>query len=686
MTDQPAPGTSGRNRLGDETSPYLRQHLDNPVHWWAWGDDAFAAATAENKPILLSVGYAACHWCHVMAHESFENPDIAALMNEMFINIKVDREERPDVDAIYQKALAATGEQGGWPLTMFITPEGKPFFGGTYFPPEQRYGRPGFPQVLERIAEVYANDRDTVEAQAGKLTDHLSKAPQGELRQPLSLESLDEAASHLADHFDPVNGGLSGAPKFPMAEVFEFVWRAYCRSGEPKYKDAVALTLNRICQGGIYDHLGGGFARYSTDELWLAPHFEKMLYDNAQLIEVLALVWQETQSPLYKTRAEETVAWLTREMMGENGAFAATLDADSEGEEGKFYVWSDAEVDAVLGDEAALFKEIYDVKAGGNWEGKTILNRINTGDRKLSGGDEQSLATARQKLFDARAPRIRPGRDDKVLADWNGLMIRALARAGLAFNHAHWIDLARSAYNAILTTMTWTDAGRRTRLAHSLCGGRLQEVDMLDDYANMISAALALFTATGEDAFLDQAKTWSDLVHDLYWNESQHGYFFTANDAENLIVRTSSVTDSATPSGNGTMLDNLARLFHLTGDDRFRVRAEALTDAFDVDAMRSFPHTCAFLNGFEVFLHALQVIIVGDRSDEDVQSLLRAALGESHPTLILATVDATDALPASHAAFGKAPVDGKAAAYVCKGPVCQAPVTTADALREALAA
>ena len=379
MADDPDKTTVSsisRNRLGEETSPYLRQHEDNPVHWWAWGDDAFAAAKNEDKPILLSVGYAACHWCHVMAHESFEASPIAGVMNRLFINIKVDREERPDVDAIYQKALATTGEQGGWPLTMFITPDGKPFFGGTYFPPEPRYGRPGFTEVLERVAIVYQNDRKTIEEQAGKITDHLNRREGGELNEPLSLASLDDAAARIIDHFDFVDGGLNGQPKFPMTDVFEFMWRAFCRSSEPKYKTAATLALDRICQGGIYDHLGGGFSRYSTDSTWLAPHFEKMLYDNAQLIDIMSLVWLETKSDLYKTRIEETIGWLTREMVGENGAFAATLDADSEGEEGKFYVWTETEIDAVLDGEAlSLFKDIYDVSEHGNWESKTILNR-----------------------------------------------------------------------------------------------------------------------------------------------------------------------------------------------------------------------------------------------------------------------------------------------------------------------
>lgn len=678
---------TGKNRLGDETSPYLLQHKENPVHWWAWGDDAFAAARDQDKPILLSVGYAACHWCHVMAHESFESSSVADIMNRLFINIKVDREERPDVDAIYQKALATTGEQGGWPLTMFVTPDGKPFFGGTYFPPEDRYGRPGFPDVLERVATVYRDDRKTVEEQAGKITNHLGQSQDGELQEPLTLSSLDGAAAHIVDHFDFVDGGLSGQPKFPMTDVVEFMWRAFCRSGEPKYGTAATLTLDRICNGGIYDHLGGGFSRYSTDSRWLAPHFEKMLYDNAQLIDVMSLVWLETKSDLYETRIEETIAWLTREMIGENGAFTATLDADSEGEEGKFYVWSNAEIEAVLdADSLDLFKEVYDVSAQGNWEGKTILNRIDSGARTLSSKEHDMLSQAREKLFNVRAPRIRPDRDDKVLADWNGLMIQALARAGTIFEKSEWVSLGQKTFDAIVSTMTWQDTEGRDRIAHSLCGGRLQPVDMLDDYANLIAGALALHSATGETAFLTQAVAWADLVHTLFWNESSHGYFFTASDAENLIVRTTQVTDTATPSGNGVMLQNLARLFYLLGDDRFRIRADALIEAFDVDAMRHFPHTCAFLNGFELFTDSLQIVVVGDRDDPDVKALLKAALASCQPNLILSTVEEKDDLPAGHAAHGKTTVDGKAAAYICRGPVCQAPILAAEDLLSAIAA
>src|SRR5437763_11353817 len=369
-----------RNRLGQETSPYLLQHKDNPVHWQPWGPEALQAAEADDKPILLSIGYAACHWCHVMAHESFENPEIAAVMNRDFINIKVDREERPDLDAIYQHALALMGEQGGWPLTMFLTPEGEPFGGGTYFPPEPRWGRPGFPQVLQSLAAAYRDKNDAISTNVAALREALQRLGRPEPGEGVAVTPalLDRVAERLLREVDPIHGGIGTAPKFPQCGIFELLWRAWKRTGTTAYRDAVLRTLTTICQGGIYDHLGGGFARYATDARWLVPHFEKMLYDNAELIDLLTLVWQETRDPLYAHRVAETMGWLQREMTGPEGGFYSSLDADSGHEEGKFYVWSEAEIDAVLGDRAALFKQFYDVTSPGNWEGHTILNRLHS--------------------------------------------------------------------------------------------------------------------------------------------------------------------------------------------------------------------------------------------------------------------------------------------------------------------
>ncbi|HAT36751.1 MAG TPA: thioredoxin domain-containing protein, partial [Rhodospirillaceae bacterium] len=462
------------NLLDHETSPYLLQHKDNPVHWRPWTEETLALAKAEEKPILLSVGYAACHWCHVMAHESFENPDIADLMNEHFVNIKVDREERPDVDAIYQSALAMLGEHGGWPLTMFLTPDGEPFWGGTYFPPTQRFGRPGFPDVLKGVAEAFQSAPEKVAKNVAALRDGLTKLSISNSGEVIDFQTLDQIAQKLAQNVDQFHGGIGGAPKFPQPQIFEQLWRAWLRTGQEPFKKAVIISLDNMCQGGIYDHLGGGFARYSVDERWLAPHFEKMLYDNAQLIGLLTLVWQETRNPLYKQRVEECVNWLEREMRVDGGGFASSLDADSEGEEGKFYVWQEAEIDALLGEDAADFKRVYDVSELGNWENKNILNRLSQMDL-LDEKTEERLANQREVLLTGRAERIRPGWDDKVLADWNGLMIDGLVFAGEVFARDDWIARAAEAFAFIQSDLSDGD-----RLWHGWREGRAQHPATLD--------------------------------------------------------------------------------------------------------------------------------------------------------------------------------------------------------------
>jgi len=670
------------NRLAGETSPYLLQHAANPVHWQPWDDAALAQARDENKPILLSIGYAACHWCHVMAHESFEDPDTAALMNKWFVNIKVDREERPDLDAIYQKALALMGEHGGWPLTMFITPDGEPFWGGTYFPKEAQFGRPAFHTVLRELAKAWTDSPEKVTKNADLLREALQRPPDSGVQGlKLSADILDRAAVQLLGHMDMTDGGLQGAPKFPMPFLLEFLWRAWRRTRDTRLREAVILTLDKMCQGGIYDHLGGGFARYSTDAQWLAPHFEKMLYDNALMIELLTLVWQETRSPLYATRVAETVDWLARDMRAEGGAFAATLDADSEGEEGRFYVWTEAEIDRLLGADAALFKQAYDVRRGGNWEGKTILNR--NGPQPGGGAAvEDVLARCRRTLFEARERRVRPGRDDKVLADWNGMMIAALARAALTFDRPGWLELARAAFDGVVARMA-RDGGR---LGHSLRQGRLQQADMLDDYANMARAALMLFEATGEAAYLARARDWAGTADGHFWDSAGGGWFFTPDDAEHLITRTKSIHDAAAPSGNGLMVEVLARLFWITGEDGYRDTARAAVNALSGDAVRQFPGAVTLFNAFELLDGAVQVVIAGAPGDPAVAALRHAAATAGEPNLVL-TQGAPDApLPPGHPAAGKGPVEGKAAAYICRGPTCGLPVTAPEALRVALSA
>jgi uncharacterized protein YyaL (SSP411 family) len=669
-----------RNRLGEETSPYLLQHKDNPVHWQPWSPETLAAAKAENKPILLSIGYAACHWCHVMAHESFEDPQIAARMNELFVNIKVDREERPDLDSIYQHALALMGEQGGWPLTMFLTPDGEPFWGGTYFPPEQRWGRPGFPQVLEAMSNAYARDRDNVAKNVVALREALQRLGCPERGGAIGRELLDRVAERLLRETDQLHGGIGTAPKFPQTGVLELLWRAWKRTGQPPYRDAIVKALDAMCQGGIYDHLGGGFARYSTDARWLVPHFEKMLYDNAELVDLLTLVWQETKSPLYRERVDETLGWVGREMVTPEGGFASSLDADSEHEEGKFYVWSEAEIDQVLGERASLFKRFYDVTPEGNWEEKNILNRSKSPER-ADEQTERALAACRALLLRAREHRVRPGWDDKVLADWNGLMIAAMANAGVVFERPEWIDTARRAFDFIHGEMTGADG----RLLHGWRAGRARHPANVDDYANLCRAALALHEATGDERFLSQTRDWIAVLDRHYWDEAGGGYFFAAKDTEGLIARAKTAADSAVPAGNGTLVGVLTRLAILTGDEAYRRRAEAVVETFSGEAARNFFPLATLLNNVELLDKPLQIVVVGEKGDPPFQSLLRAVYSVSLPNRVVLALPPDGSLPAGHPATVKGLVDAKPTAYVCEGPVCSLPITDTESLLESLA-
>src|SRR5512134_3064619 len=491
------------NRLARETSPYLLQHRDNPVHWWAWGPEALAEAARANKPILLSVGYAACHWCHVMAHESFEDEATAAVMNELFVNIKVDREERPDVDAIYMGALHRLGEHGGWPMTMFLDAQGRPFWGGTYFPKEARWGKPAFVDVLRQVASIYREQSETVAHNAELITAMLAQTGGPGEGPAITDALLSELTQRLLGAVDRINGGLAGAPKFPQWSFLWLLWRGGIRYDNAAAREAVAQTLTHICQGGIYDHLGGGFARYTVDERWLVPHFEKMLYDNALLVDLMTEVYRETGDPLLKTRIAETVDWFAREMIAEGGGFAASLDADSEGEEGRFYVWSAAEIEAVLGPEDAReFGRVYGVTPGGNWEGHTILNRL--GSLELGSPEQEArLAEMRARLLVRRAGRVRPGWDDKVLADWNGLMIAALVNAARTFEQPSWLGLTKRAFAFVSDEMT--EGGR---LRHSYRQGRRHAPATASDYANMIWAALRLYQATLEPRYREAARAW----------------------------------------------------------------------------------------------------------------------------------------------------------------------------------
>ncbi len=674
------------NQLANETSPYLLQHADNPVEWYPWGKEALDRAQELDRPILLSIGYAACHWCHVMAHESFEDPDTAAVMNELFINIKVDREERPDIDTIYMTSLALFGEQGGWPLTMFCTPEGKPFWGGTYFPPTSRYGRPGFPELLRHVARIYSEERDKVTTNSQAVVAALEDMSQPQAAGMIAPDAVNRSAESIVKEIDPRHGGIGTAPKFPQAPILNLLWRGYKRTGDQTLRDGVLLTLDKMAQGGIYDHLGGGFARYSTDAVWLAPHFEKMLYDNAQLIELYADAWQETRNPLYAQRIGETADWVLREMINETppgGGFSATIDADSEGEEGKFYVWSDTEMRALLGDDADLFASAYDVRPGGNWEGKTILNR--TRDPELKDADiEDRLARCRQILFDARARRIPPALDDKVLADWNGLMIAALARAATIFDRPEWLAAARSAFQFVSKNMIQTE-GSTERLLHAWREGAARHKATIDDYANMCRGGLLLFEATQEREYITKIQSWVETANRHYWDENAGGYYLTADDADDIITRTRNALDNATPAGNAVMAEVLARLYHLTGQDEYRSRCENLVAAFSGEAAKNPYHYATLFNAAQFLAEATQMIMIGDLADGGTCELLAARNGVSLPASVLSVIASSDDLSADHPAAGKSQIDGRATVYICRGLVCSAPLTDPKELQDALA-
>ena len=666
------------NLLHAETSPYLLQHKDNPVHWQPWGDEALTQAREENKPILLSVGYAACHWCHVMAHECFENDSIAKLMNDHFINIKVDREERPDIDSIYQTALAMMGEQGGWPLTIFLTPEGYPFWGGTYFPPEAKWGRAGFPDILQAISKTHQEEPDKILSNVEALKAGLTQLSDHQPGTDIQFEDLDRVTYGILPHLDPVNGGLQGAPKFPQPSLLRHLWYEWKRTGDAKIQEPLLLTLRRISQGGIYDHLAGGFARYAVDEAWLVPHFEKMLYDNAQLIELLALAWQQERDPLFAIRVSETVEFLIRDMQEEEGGFASSFDADSEGEEGLFYVWDESEIDELLGDESSFFKSKYGVTAGGNFEGRTILNRLAAENMQLNQAEEIRLAPMRAKLLMTREKRIWPGKDDKVLTDWNGMTIRALALAARIFNRPDWLEAAQKAYQLILTNMT-----KDGRLLHSWREGQARHRAILDDYVQMMGAALALNQSSPDPLYIQQVESWFQILEDHY-HEGTGGYFLTADEASDLITRTRSAQDQATPSGNGQMVEILTQLYCLTGKTLYRERAEDQIRAFSAGLDQRSIGLTSLLTGAAFSLKPLQIVIAGEKGDEGAKRLLDCLSGISLPIHSLDLVTADSPLPQDHPAHGKGPVDGQAAAYICVGPVCSLPLTDEEALEKHL--
>ena len=667
------------NRLSLETSPYLLQHKDNPVHWMGWGEQALQEARERNQPILLSVGYAACHWCHVMAHESFEDPVTADLMNQNFINIKVDREERPDIDRIYMAALHSLGEQGGWPLTMFLTPDALPFWGGTYFPPETRFGRPSFRHVLTEISRIWTHERDKIAQNAEAISTALQQPRYVASPDQLSSNDIYQAADVIINATDTRYGGLKGAPKFPQGPIFSFLWEVYLRTQNEKARDAVLITLTQISNGGIYDHLAGGIARYSTDHQWLAPHFEKMLYDNAQYVSLLTRAWLKTENPLYFSRIEQTVEFVLREMTGSTGCFTSSYDADSEGEEGKYYVWSQAEIQQLLTpQEFDIFQTAYDVTTAGNWEGHTILNR--THDQTPSTPEnEKILANARAKLWKVRNKRISPQHDDKILADWNGLFITALAEASLIFDHKTWASAAIKAFSDCLN-LFWKD----DRLLHSHRAGSTRHEGTADDYANFITAALALHALTGDPRYITRSQDLAAVFKDNHWDEIHNGFYHASQKYTKLPIKSRTIEDDATPNANSVMVKNYNDLYHLTGDNNFHTKAVKIAATF-TSAAKSNPFAVPGLLKNTILLQDTIQLVLSNDSNPTKNEMLLLALKHTGLDATIHITGTKSNLPDNHPAHGKTVGSDKPTLYICRGMTCANPaintVETLSALR-----
>jgi uncharacterized protein len=661
------------NHLATETSPYLLQHAHNPVDWWPWGDEALARARAENKPILLSIGYAACHWCHVMERESFEDDATAALMNEHFVCIKVDREERPDLDAIYMQATQAMTGHGGWPMTVFLTPRGEPFFAGTYYPPEDRHGMPGFRRVLQGVADAWANKQDSVTRTTASMRDlYAASTERTRASGALDEQLLSRALSSLVQHYEPRFGGFGGAPKFPPTMTLDFLLRQWARTGEDQALEMVTHSFRRMARGGIYDQVGGGFARYSVDAYWLVPHFEKMLYDNALLVRLGANLWQATRDPEFRRVTEETIGWLAREMTSHEGGFYSSLDADSEGHEGRYYVWDSGELESLLGEDASIVKAYWGVTSEGNFEGRNILFVPHDADAvaRAQGVTEPELRTAVDRavriLYDAREKRVRPGRDEKILAGWNGLMLRGLAEAARAFGDR---ELRRMAVRN--GEFLFRELVRGDRVLRTYKDGMAKIPGFLEDYAAVALGAHALYQLTFDRKWLERAHRLADAIMSRFWDDDAQAFFDTASDAESLVTRPRDVTDNAVPSGSSLAVELLLLLGDLYANGDYTARGSYVLETL-AEPMARYPTAFGHaLGAADIAVRgAVEVAIAGDPGDAAFGSLAREVANRYVPSLVLAggEGEAADGITLLEGRGGVEPV-----AYVCRAYACDVP-------------
>jgi uncharacterized protein YyaL (SSP411 family) len=660
------------NRLANETSPYLLQHADNPVDWYPWGEEALQKAKQEDKPIFLSIGYSACHWCHVMAHESFEDERVAAILNEHFVSIKVDREERPDLDRIYMSAVQAMTSNGGWPMSVFLAPDGQPFYGGTYFPPTRRYGMPAFTDVLLTMADAWQNRRQELIESGKELVAALER--QSAVRKDVEREPLRTAFENLWQQFDRVYGGWGDAPKFPQPMALEFLLRYYCTTGDKSALQMITRTPEAMARGGMYDQLGGGFHRYSVDDHWPVPHFEKMLYDNAQLARVYLHAWQVTGEPFYRTIAEETLDYVAREMTDANGGFYSTQDADSEGEEGKFFLWTAAEIRQALGDEAEALMAAYGVTETGNFEGRNILAFVGDLDQR------PALTEARHKLFAAREQRAHPGRDEKVLTAWNGLMLAAFAEAARTLGREDYQQVAERNAEFLLRELRREDG----RLLHSWKDGQARFNGYLEDYGYLIEGLLELYQTTFKPRWYLAARELADVMIE-HFSAPGGGFFDTSDDHETLITRPRELQDNATPSGNAMAAVVLLRLSGLSGESRYAELARR-------SLSRVQPLLARYSLGFGQWLialdyalaHTCEIAIVGDPGAADTRALLDVCRTGYRPHQVLALGAPDNEVSAISLLQGRNQIEGRATAYVCSDVTCRSPVTDPAALQALL--
>jgi uncharacterized protein len=683
------------NLMGGQSSPYLQLHADDLVHWRPWGKAALAEAAKSDKPIFLSIGYLSCHWCHVMRRESFKDVATASLINTHFVPILIDREEMPSLDSSFQSAAVLLGLSSGWPLSLFLTADGKPFWGGTYFPKDEVAGIPPFTYILQQISAVYRDQPGAVRQNADGVTAALNRIARVRPGS-LSMDDINAAARIFAGQVNPFYGGFGDAPLFPMTVAQDLLWRAYIRTGGETFKEAVTTTLDAMVRGGVYDQVGGGFFRYAVDPEWNVPHFEKMLNINAAMVRLMAEVWRETGDEILKTRVYETVTFLLREMRLNGGAFASALDADSlvsleseEEEEGAFYVWNLDSIEAVLGDDTELLLQLYDIAPtetgekddpGILYQNGVSLRDVSTATQLDDKTIQATLKSALKRLYLAREKRPRPRLDTKVLADWNALVIVALSEAGLAFNEPTWIETAEKAYRFVINNLTGEDG----RLYHSWSANTIGVAGNLDDLASMSSAAMALFQATGKKAYLKHAHEWTDQANDFLWDKAEGGFFATQSSAAPQLVRAKPIYDGTEAAGNAQMISVLARLYYLGGENKLMKRAETTLKAFSGFADEHLLALSGLLNAAETLRAALQIVIIGERGEPGTDALLQQVAAISLPNKTVQVIGPGADLPEGHPARYKEQIEDRATAYVCRGNFCSLPAASRDSLAETL--